>query len=173
MALNILVAYGSKHGSTAEIAEKIGLLLRESGYLVDVLPANKVKKLEPYQAVVLGSGIYIGLWLKAAASFLKSREAELKTKPTWIFSSGPTGDDDVVTLLQGWTFPKGLQYIVERIQPRGMVTFHGNLDTKKMNFIERWMIGKVNAPLGDFRNWQEITTWAQEIAASLHESDVS
>lgn len=168
MVLNILVAYGSKHGATAEIAEKIGQSLREAGYHVDVLPAKKVKKLESYQAVILGSGLYIGLWLNDAASILKKHQAELKTKPVWIFSSGPTGDGDVATLLQGWTFPKGLQAAVDQIQPRGMVTFHGSLDPQKMNFIERWMIGKVNAPIGDFRDWQTISNWAQEIADSLH-----
>ncbi len=172
MALNILVCYGSKHGSTAEIAEKIAQVLRESGLNVDVFQAKKVNKLETYQAVVLGSGVYIGQWLKEASSFLKIHESELKAKPTWIFSSGPTGDEDVVTLLQGWTFPKGLQSVVDRIQPRGLAMFHGNLDSQKMNFIERWMIGKVNAPVGDFRNWQTISTWAQEIADVLHESGV-
>jgi menaquinone-dependent protoporphyrinogen oxidase len=168
MALNVLVSYASRHGATAEIAEKIGLSLREAGFSVDVLPAKQVKKLDAYQAIILGSSVYIGQWLNDAASFLKSHEDELITKPTWIFSSGPTGDEDVVTLLQGWTFPKGLQSVVERIKPRGMVTFHGSLDPLKMNFIERWMINKVNAPLGDFRNWQTISTWTQGIADSLH-----
>jgi menaquinone-dependent protoporphyrinogen oxidase len=167
MTSQILIAYGSKHGSTAEIAEKIGQVLRESGHAVDVLPIKKIKQIDQYQAVILGSGIYIGYWMKAAASFLKKYENDLKSKAVWIFSSGPTGDADVETLLQGWTFPKGLQPVVDRIQPREVVTFHGRLDPQKMNFWERWIINKVNAPLGDFRDWEKVVLWAEGIAHSL------
>lgn len=37
MDKSILAAYGSKRGSTAEIAEKIGETLRQKGLQVDVL----------------------------------------------------------------------------------------------------------------------------------------
>ncbi|MGE5592499.1 MAG: hypothetical protein ACM3X3_02290 [Betaproteobacteria bacterium] len=31
------------------------------------------------------------------------------------------------------------------------------------NFIEKLMIKKVKAPIGDFRNWAAITSWAQAL----------
>ena len=37
-----LVAYATKHGSTAEIAEMIGIGLRDGDQEVDVLPAGEV-----------------------------------------------------------------------------------------------------------------------------------
>ena len=55
-----LVAYGTKYGATAEIAEKIGEVLRQAGLPTDVLPADHVHDLAGYQAVVLGSGVYMG-----------------------------------------------------------------------------------------------------------------
>jgi hypothetical protein len=55
----VLVAYGSKHGSTAEIADRIGERLREAGHEVDVLPAGSVTDLDRYEAVVLGSAVYM------------------------------------------------------------------------------------------------------------------
>ena len=42
---NILVAYASKYGATAEIAEKIGEVLRQSSLDVSVLSVEKVLSL--------------------------------------------------------------------------------------------------------------------------------
>lgn len=71
MGKKILVAYGSKRGSTAEIAEKIGETLRQKGLQVDVLDAGIVNDLTPYNKIILGSSVYIGLWHKNAVRFLK------------------------------------------------------------------------------------------------------
>jgi len=64
MANKVLVAYGSKYGSTAEIAEKIGHVIADEGFQVDVLSADKVKNVTDYQGVVIGSAAYIGNWRK-------------------------------------------------------------------------------------------------------------
>ena len=47
MNTNVLVAYASKHGATAEIGEKIGEVLQAAGLPVQVLPVERVKDLEP------------------------------------------------------------------------------------------------------------------------------
>jgi menaquinone-dependent protoporphyrinogen oxidase len=145
-------------------------VLRQAGLRADVLPTNRVSDLTPYQAVVLGSAVYIGRWHKEAVKFLKANETTLAEKPVWLFSSGPTGEGDPVELTQGWRFPAKLQPIVDRIAPRDIAIFHGVLDLKKMNFIERWMIKNVKTPLGDFRDWEAITSWATAIAAVLKEA---
>ena len=77
------------------------------------------------------------------------------------------GDGDPVELTKGWHFPKDLQPIADRIQPRDIAVFHGALNKKKLNFIEKWMIKNVNAPIGDFRDWKAITYWATNIADVL------
>ena len=59
---SVLVAYASKRGSTAEIAEAIAEALRQSGVSVDCIEAGKVGSVEPYDAVVLGSAVYIKRW---------------------------------------------------------------------------------------------------------------
>ena len=43
---------------TAEVAEKIGQVLRQAGLSADVLPAERVSNLSPYIAVVLGGAVY-------------------------------------------------------------------------------------------------------------------
>ncbi|MGQ9475428.1 MAG: flavodoxin domain-containing protein [Actinomycetota bacterium] len=71
MDRKVLVAYGTKHGAPAELAERIGAALREAGLLVDVHKAGEVKDVPGYGAVVLGSGVYYGRWVRSAARFLK------------------------------------------------------------------------------------------------------
>lgn len=169
MDIQVLVAYATKYGATAEIAEKIGQMLRSEGLRTDVLPANRVRDLNSYKAVVLGSAVYIGRWRKEAATFLKTNEKVLAEQLVWLFSSGPTGKGDPVKLAEGWEFPKNLQSIAKNIKPHEIKLFHGNVEMKKLNFIHKFMIKKVEAPVGDFRDWDAITSWATSIADKLKE----
>jgi menaquinone-dependent protoporphyrinogen oxidase len=169
----VLVAYATKHGGTQEIAERIGEVLRQAGLRADVLPAGRVDDLASYQAVVLGSGVYIGRWRKGAARFLRAIEQVLAEQLVWLFSSGPTGEGDPLELTDGWRFPGALQPIADRIQPSDIAVFHGVVDEKKLNMIEKWAIKNVKAPLGDFREWDAITAWAADIAAELKEAGLA
>ena len=165
----VLVAYATKYGATKEIAEEIGRILRQAGLLTDVLPVDKVSNLSPYRAVVLGSAVYIGHWRKEAVKFLQANEKALAERRVWLFSSGPAGEGDAVELLQGWRFPEAQQPIVDRIRPHDVTVFHGDVDMNKLNFLERTMVKNVKSPIGDFRDWDAITSWAQVIAGELKE----
>jgi len=167
MDKKILVAYATKYGATAKIAEKIGLVLREAGLGTDVLAVKSVKDLSPYKAIVLGSAVYIGKWRKDASAFLKDNEAALAEKPVWLFSSGPTGKGTPDDLLKGWRFPKALQPVAERIRPRDLIIFHGDVNSEKLSPVEKWMVKNVKAPSGDFRDWGAITSWAESIVDDL------
>jgi len=169
MDKRVLVTYASKHGGTAEIAIKVGEVLKGIGLAVDVVSVKQVKNLESYGAVVLGSGVYIGKWLKDATKFVESNESKLAAIPVWFFSSGPTGEGDPVELLKGWRIPPALEPAADRIKPRDMAVFHGTLDINKLNFIEKFMIKQVEAPVGDFRDWDAITAWAETIEKALNE----
>ncbi len=169
MGVKVLVAYASKYGATKEIAEKIGQVLKDGGLITDVLPVDRIGDLAPYQAVVLGSAVYIGGWRKQAARFLKANEKVLAGKMVWLFSSGPTGQGEPVELAQGWRFPKALQHIADRVKPNDIVLFQGAAFPDKLGAIGRWMMRNVKAPLGDFRDWNAITIWAGSIARKLKE----
>jgi len=167
MSDKVLVAYATKYGATAEIAQKVGEVFEQKGISADVLPVGQVKDLSPYRAVVLGSAVYIGRWRKEASRFLKTNEKQLVGCPVWIFSSGPTGEGDPVELANGWRFPSGLQPVIDRIRPRQIVLFHGGIDVNKMKGLEKWMVQKVGAAVEDSREWQAITTWAESIVLEL------
>gem|GEM_PF-5684883 len=38
-----------------------------------------------------------------------------------------------------------------------------------MNSIEKWMLKNVQAPAGEYRDWETITAWAMAIADELQE----
>lgn len=174
MDTSILVTYASKYGATREIAEKIGEILRQTGFQVDVSPVDGIRDLKSYEAVVLGSAIYIGKWQKEAATFLQANEKILADRPVWLFSSGPTGEGDPVELVEGWRLPAALQPVADRIQPRDVAVFHGNINTDKINFIEKWAVKSlVKKPFGDFRDWAAIASWATSIANILKEVGLS
>jgi menaquinone-dependent protoporphyrinogen oxidase len=138
-----------------------------AGVEADVRSADQAGDLAPYQAVVLGSGVYAGQWCKAAASFLKANQQALAARPVWFFSSGPTGTGDPVELMQGWRFPQGLQSIADRIKPRDIAAFPGAIFPEKLSLFERLILKMVKAPSGDFRDWNLVGAWANSIAGSL------
>jgi len=168
MGNKVLVAYASKYGATAEIAEKIGQVINQAGLQVDVLPVKSVKELKLYQAVVLGSAAYMFRWRPEAGSFLKKNKGLLAELPTWLFSSGPLGKGDPVQLLKGQRFPKALQPIIEAVRPRDIAVFHGFINMKKLNFFERFAFKKAADLQGDFHDWDAIISWANAIADTLN-----
>jgi menaquinone-dependent protoporphyrinogen oxidase len=167
MVNTVLITYASKYGATAEIAEKIGEVLQQAGLSAEAKPADDVRDLSAYQAVILGSAVYAGKWRKQAVKFLKANSKTLAAKPVWIFSSGPTGKGDPVELLNGWRYPAKIQTYIDQIKPRDLTVFHGNIDVEKINAIERQMIKTVKAQTGDFRDWTAIQSWAKGIADNL------
>ena len=167
----LLVTYASKYGATREIAEKIGNVLQQSGLRADVVPVKEVLGLTGYQAVILGSAVYIAKWQKEAAEFLQKNEQTLTQLPVWLFSSGPTGEGDPAELLEGWRLPVELQPIAERIQPRDIAVFCGYINPEKVNFIEKTAVKNiVKKPFGDFRDWNRIVAWANMVAEALSAS---
>jgi menaquinone-dependent protoporphyrinogen oxidase len=52
-----------------------------------------VDDLGPYEAVVLGSAVYAGSWMKDAVSFAERHGDALARMRVWLFSSGPLGEE--------------------------------------------------------------------------------
>lgn len=163
--MRVLVAYASKHGATEGIAEHIAATLRQHGSSAVARRADEVEDAATYDALVVGSAVYYGSWLKEAAEFVRGSRAVLAERPTWLFSSGPLGEhvkDDEEQ-------PKEVAEFREAISPRDHRTFLGALDRSRLAFPERMVAKAVRAPEGDFRDWADIGAWAQDIARKLQE----
>lgn len=165
MNWKLLVTYASKYGATREIAEKITEVLKQAGLKADVTSVKDVRDLSAYQVVILGSAVYVGKWQKEAAEFIQKHEQSLTEREVWLFSSGPTGEGDPAELLEGWRLPEELQPVAARIRPREIAVFGGFINPDKVNFIERTAIKTmVKKPFGDFRDWDNIVSWANQVA---------
>ena len=156
------VITATRHGSTAEIGEKIARRLREHG-LVAVTEDAEHAVLAPGEPIVLGSPIYMGKWLKSARAIADQLAAEPAGRPVWVFTVGPLGDPPQ----PADAGPEGrvAAFAVERARSRPV--FRGKLDRAALSRHERLAVRAVKAPDGDFREWDCIDAWADEIAAAL------
>lgn len=167
--MKILVTYASKHGATAEIAQAIGMTLKEQDFTVDVLPIESVNQLMMYDAVIVGSAIYSRKWLPEAAQFLRMRVDILAQKPVWLFSSGPTGQGAAHEMFGGFDFDDELQPFVISIAPQDSMIFHGALKLSKLTLAELQIVKSYGGALGEFRQWDVISQWAEQIGMELAE----
>jgi menaquinone-dependent protoporphyrinogen oxidase len=163
--MRVLVAYSSKRGSTAEIAETLAATLRRQGLGVCLERAEEVRSLEPYDAVVLGSAVYMKRWGGEAKHFLKKHRKALRQKPFWVFSSGPVGDP--ANDNPDWMEPPKLAEKVEELGGRDHVVFGGRVPTEPRGLMEKAMAEGVPKQFRDRRDWDAIRAWAAEIAHEL------
>ena len=160
--MKVLVTSSSKYGATEEIGEAVARRLGERGLDVDVTRPADVDRLDDYDVVVLGSGVYAGQWIREARTFVEVFADDLRAMPVWLFSSGPVGEPPVPA-----SEPAGVAPIVEAIAPREHRVFAGRLDPGSLNIAERTVLKVVRAEPGDFRDWDDVTAWADAIADQL------
>jgi menaquinone-dependent protoporphyrinogen oxidase len=87
----VLIAFANRAGSTAGIAEEIAIVLRRPGLDVECRLASDVTDVTPYDAVILGSGVFVPRRRSDGGGFLSRHRAELATRPVWLFCAGAIG----------------------------------------------------------------------------------
>jgi menaquinone-dependent protoporphyrinogen oxidase len=170
--MRVLVTAASKHGATNEIADRIGAVLAAHGVEVDVKKLQEVSGLGGYQAVVLGSGIYLGKWLKEARRFVVVHAAELAQHPTWLFASGSIVGDPPVADDPNAVAAALVEQLVETTHAREHKLFARKLDMSKLGFAEKASVRMAHASERDYRDWQAIDDWAAAIAQQLQQGRV-
>ena len=159
----ILVAAASKHGSTTGIAERIGGLIQQAGFDVDVNSINDDPDVAAYDAAVVGGGVYCGSWLKDGRRFIDSNASKLGEIPVWLFSSGLLGDPPD----QKGDVAVKSDALVAATQAEDHVILFGSLSRADLGFGEMAIMKRVGAPEGDFRDWDQIDAWVDKIAEHL------
>jgi menaquinone-dependent protoporphyrinogen oxidase len=161
---NVLVAYGSKHGATAEIAQWIAEALQADGLTAEARPAESVDDIAPYDAVIVGGALYMARWHATARRFVRRHRRQLEHVPVWLFASGPldhSADDGSVRPAPGF------RRLAARVQARGFITFGGQLDTNTPGRMAHSLAEKSG---GDYRSREQIAAWAHQIGADLRPS---
>ncbi|SHN78365.1 menaquinone-dependent protoporphyrinogen oxidase [Geodermatophilus obscurus] len=162
----VLVTAASRHGSTHGIAEALARRLRETagdrGLTAAALHAENRPDPAAFDAVVLGSAVYHGSWLEPARDLAHRHAAVLRARPLWLFSSGPIGEPP---------YPPDEPYdaatLTRLLVPRGHQVFPGRLEPTLLTAPERAVVTAMRAPVGDFRDWDAVRSWAAEIATAL------
>lgn len=93
-----LVVYGTKYGSTREVAQAVA-----DGLQADIAGASTMPDIRAYDVVVLGSPIYGNDYISTVVEFIQSHRTELEKKRVaafitaaadWKVQPGLTGEED-------------------------------------------------------------------------------
>lgn len=161
-SMKILAVWASRHGATKEVAETIATELREAGIDLDLKEAGEVGDISEYDGFVLGSSVYMTQWEDSMRRFIKQNQAELFEKELWAFSVGLSGVQTGVA-----KDPVRVGPVLLRIEPRDHKTFAGRLQPSELSLRERSIARLGGAVEGDFRDWEEIRTWAKQVADDI------
>ena len=137
-----LVVYGSKYGSTREVAQAVA-----DGLGADLADAEERPDIGPYDVIVLGSPIYAGDYLDAVTSFVRDSRDELGKRKMAAFITaaadmeidpGLTGDEDELLLTQQ-DYADGLAEMAggQILDTRG---FGGRLVPEQLDETDRKML---------------------------------
>ncbi len=169
----ILVCYGTRYGSAGEIAENIGEILRNHGATVDIinLKKNKVKNLETFDLVVVGSGIQMGKWTKEPLQFLKKHPVILSRKKIALFVSCMTAAKPESCNQARRNYLDNIAADFPEIIPISMGLFGGLIDTSKGNILTKAIMqaivksfaeeGEETPGRVDLRDWEQIRIWTE------------
>lgn len=162
--MRVLVTVGSTRGGTEELGEMVARDLREEGFDVDLRPPTLVLRLEGYDAVIVGGALYAFRWHKDARRFVKRHVTELRSRPTYFFSSGPLDDSAAYKDIPP---VNGVKTLMRRTGARGHVTFGGRLAPDAKGYPASVMAKK---HAGDWRDPGQVKEWAHTVATQLRNS---
>lgn len=166
----LLVTYATKAGSTAQIAEFIGSVLREATFTVDVRPIKNIDTLDGdgYQAVVIGSAVRAGQVLPEVLGFVNQHKYALRKMPTAFFVVCATLHEDTPEnrqIVMQYVYP-----LIDLVKPVSTGLFAGKVDRSTVELPTRLFMRFLRVlPIGggDWRDWKGIRTWAEATAPLL------
>jgi menaquinone-dependent protoporphyrinogen oxidase len=164
----ILVTYATAAGSTGEIAEAIGGVLRETGISVDVVRAKQASTVSGFTAVVLGSGVRMGKPYGEAVSFLRRHQTALREMPVAYFVvCGALQENTEKSRTEAASYVDALIASAPEVIPVDTASFGGAINFEEVSFLMRLILKNVQAEEGDYRDWDAIRQWATDLKPAL------
>jgi len=160
--MKILLAVASRHGGTRGIGEWIRDTFCAAGHDVALFEPDEIDSLDGYDAVVIGSAVYLAHWIPAARDLIDREGPALRQRPVWLFSSGLATQPASAA-----NSPNELADLRERAGARGHRSFRGRLDRSVLTFAERAAIAGARSREGDHRDEAAVRAWALEVLADL------
>ena len=171
MKSSVLIAFATRSGTTAEVAEAIATAMKESGVPAEILAVSQVNSLTGREALILGAPLYIGRFPKEFRRFLRVHRDALSTMRPWLFVLGPTRNEPKDFEAARKQAEKQLaQY--PRLHPADLHVFGGRWSTASLPFPFSLMKRLPGNPLSkipadDIRDWAAIRAWATGIAKQI------
>lgn len=162
----VLVAYATRAGSTQEVAEAIGRELGVKGCDVNVARVQHVKDVTGYDLIVVGTAARMSKVYSEAVDFLKKHARNFGQAQVAYFYSGAVLNVD--TPERRKQALDSLEPMVQIRKPALIGLFGGNVDPARLSGFWKFAISRIKegemAP-GDYRDWDAIQSWADELAA--------
>lgn len=158
--MRVLVSVASRHGGTLGMGAVLAAVLREAGHEVDEVAPEDVAGVVEYQAVVLGSAAYVGRLALGLRDLVDRLASQLRQRPVWLFWSGPVGQG-------AGAVPDDVTSVAAALGVREVRMFPGRLEQEVLNISERALAALAHAEAGDFRDLDQVRSWAARIADEL------
>ncbi len=171
--MKVLIAYATAHGSTAEVAERMGEIFEKNDITVDVKNVENIQSIEGYDAYVIGTAVHAGTWLPQAHKFMEDFEEDLAKKPAfcWVTCIRVLESRGYDWVLNNYMPP----WLLNTLNIQGLTAFAGKLALDEVSMDEEWTLalkydGQRSARdhNGDFRDWSIIQDWSENVAQKIN-----
>jgi menaquinone-dependent protoporphyrinogen oxidase len=163
MKRNVLVTYASKYGSTGGVADAIAKELCARGVTADVARTKNAPNIGSYQAVVVGTAIYMGKWMAEAMDFVtENREALSRVPVAYFLVCMNLAEPTEKKLAEVATYTDPILKAVPEVKPFAVGTFAGAMDYNNVNWAMKMILKSKGGTEGDFRDWNAIRAWARD-----------
>jgi len=181
-----LIVFGTRYGATPQTAAEIAKVLEDAGFEVRLIDLAKdsVDNLHAFDLIIIGSGVK-KRWTREARRFLKNSRKVLQGKKVALFISSGwpkilEAEGNMAKIEEIWQTHLVKMASAQGLQPIALGLFNGIWkfpDTD--SFGRQWykeVLERIEK-LGfegeddyyDFRDWDMIRRWAQELAKKVRE----
>ena len=166
---NILVAYATRHSSTAGIAEYIADELCRLNHKVDLRYVENVSSIEDYDAVIVGSAIYEFNWLPVAKDFIERFKLPLASMPVaYFFGCAGLKEDTEENQKAVLIYINPVLRKYPDIVPVDIGRFGGAVDFSRLSPFETTIINLIGVTENeDWRDWVKIGAWAEKVSGLI------